>query len=83
MLFLELFWGFRLFMNMSYLSVDVAVCLEQAYWCISVVSWLSLIFTLFVVPLTKLFYYGNVLPNLGNTDSVPFFTAVGIVHLRK
>lgn len=80
---LELFWGFRLFMNMSYLSVDVAVCLEQAYWCISVVSWFSLIFTLFVVPLTKLFYYGNVLPNLGNTDSVPFFTAVAVMHLRK
>lgn len=37
--FLGCFWNcfvfFRLFMNMSYLSVDAAACLEQADWCIS------------------------------------------------
>lgn len=35
-LFLECFGVFRLFMNMSYLSVDVAACLEHTDWCISV-----------------------------------------------
>lgn len=38
--FLGCFWNcfgfFRLFMNMSYLSVGVTACLKQADWCISV-----------------------------------------------
>lgn len=36
-----------------------------------------------MVPLTNVFWYGSSLPNLGNRDSVSFFTQVGVVHLRK
>lgn len=68
--FLGCFWNcfgfFRLFMNMSYLSVDVAACLEEADWCISVVSWFSLIFTLYGASHQGFLVW--VLPNLGNTD---------------